>query len=170
MGISIHANALNFMHKTFFISIFVFSISFFANAQVAEILEEDTAFARKFKVEEYFNIDISPEERQHYKEEIEKITDYINKSPADYSAFVNRGAYFSYLGFYVNAIKDYDVALKLNSEVPEAYYNRGVAKSRFLYTYDSCKDIFKASQLGLAQATTSFQNNCKRYTALLIKN
>lgn len=158
------------MAKRGFLSVFFLIFSFVATAQVTTILDSDTAFARKFKVEEYFNIDISVEERQHYKMEIEKITEYINKSPADCSALINRGAYFSYLGFYVNAIRDYDAALSLKVDLPEAYYNRGIAKSRYMYTYDSCKDIFKAGELGLEPAKMSFQNNCKRYTALLVKN
>ncbi len=158
------------MSKVLQLSVFSLLISFAAQAQVTNILSADTAFARKFKIDEYFNMDLSPEDRQHYKEEIEKLTQYIDKTPPDCSALVNRGAYFSYLGFYVNAIKDYDAALNLNPNIPEALYNRGIAKSRFLYTYDGCKDIFKSGQLGLTQATTSFQNNCKRYTALLVKN
>ena len=155
--------------KVFQLSIFFLIISFVSKGQVSEILSTDTAFARKFKVEEYFNIDITPEQRQHYKDEIEKLTEYLNKVPQDYSAFINRGAYFSYLGFYVNAIKDYDAALNLKSDLPEALYNRGIAKSRFLYTYDSCKDIYKSSELGLKQASISFENNCKRYTSLMVK-
>jgi tetratricopeptide (TPR) repeat protein len=158
------------MRKVLRLSFCILFIPFAAKAQVTNILSADTAFARKFKIDEYFNMDLSMEDRQHYKEEIEKLSLYIDKTPPDCSALVNRGAYFSYLGFYVNAIKDYDAALNLNPNIPEALYNRGIAKSRFLYTYDGCKDIFKAGELGLAQGVSSFQNNCKRYTALMVKN
>ncbi|MFM7024270.1 MAG: hypothetical protein ACKOXB_14960 [Flavobacteriales bacterium] len=157
------------MKRVLLFSSFLLAISWSASAQVTEILASDTAFARKFKVDEYFNIDLTPEQRQKYKDEIEQLTLYINQQPQDYAAFINRGAYFSYLGFYVNAIKDYDVAIALKNDVPEVYYNRGIAKARFLYTYDSCKDIYKAKELGLTQAVTSFENNCKRYTNLLVK-
>ncbi|MCX6182107.1 MAG: tetratricopeptide repeat protein [Bacteroidetes bacterium] len=157
------------MKRFFHLTIFFLIISAVSKAQVSNILSTDTAFARKFKVDEYFNIDLTPEQRQHYKSEIEKLTEYIEKSPPDCGALINRGAYFSYLGFYVNAIRDYDAALALKSDFPEALYNRGVAKARFLYTFDSCKDIYKAKELGLQVAATSFENNCKRYTALLVK-
>jgi tetratricopeptide (TPR) repeat protein len=137
-------------------------------AQSSAILETDTAFAKQFDVKEYFNVSITPEQRAQYKAEIEKLTAYINVHPTDASAYINRGAYFSYLGFHVNAIKDYDAALKINPSIPEALFNRGLAKARYFYTVDSCKDIYASSQLGLTLAQTSFDKNCKRYTNLIV--
>ena len=137
-------------------------------AQASAILDSDTAFAKQFDVKEYFNVDITPEQRAQYKSEIEKLTVIIAAHPNEASAYINRGAYFSYLGFHVNAIKDYDEALKINNNIPEALYNRGVAKARYFYTVDSCKDIYSSSQLGLNIALASFDRNCKRYTNLIV--
>ncbi len=137
-------------------------------AQAAAILESDTTFAKQFDVKEYFNVDITAEQRTQYKGEIEKLTAIINAQPNETSAYINRGAYFSYLGFHVNAIKDYDTALKINNDIPEALYNRGVAKARYFYTIDSCKDIYASSQLGLEFAKVSFDRNCKRYMNLIL--
>jgi tetratricopeptide (TPR) repeat protein len=140
----------------------------FVFAQASAILESDTAFAKQFDVKEYFNVDITIEQRAQYKSEIEKLTTIINAHPNEASAYINRGANFSYLGFHVNAIKDYDAALKINKDIPEALYNRGVAKARYFYTVDSCKDIYASSQLGLQLAQVSFDRNCKRYTNLIV--
>ena len=148
---------------------FFFLLSLAVRAQVSPILSSDTAFAREFNVSEYFNIDLSSEKREYYKKEIAKFTDDLILYPADYYTYLNRGALFSYLGFYVNAISDYDQALKLKSDIPEAYFNRSIAKARFLYTYDSCIDMRKAIELGLPQAAAAFERNCKRYSAVLPK-
>jgi tetratricopeptide (TPR) repeat protein len=137
-------------------------------AQATAILESDTAFAKQFDIKEYFNVEITPEQRSQYKSEIEKLTVIIAAHPNETSAYINRGAYFSYLGFHVNAIKDYDEALKINKNIPEALYNRGVAKARYFYTIDSCKDIYASAQLGLEFAKVSFDRNCKRYANFIV--
>ena len=153
---------------------FLLILSFFctsvAFSQATAILDTDTAFAKKFEVKEYFNVDITAEQRIQYKNEIEKLTKYLEAHPNEYTAYINRGAYFSFLGVHVNAIKDYDAALAIQNNIPEAIYNRGLAKARYFYTVDSCKDIYSASQLGLAQATATFDRACKRYTSLIVKN
>jgi len=157
------------MRNTLLLIFTLFSIDS-AFSQATAILDIDTAFAKKFDVQEYFNVDITSEQRAQYKNEIEKLTQYLKVHPNEYTAYINRGAYFSFLGFHVNAIKDYDAALAIQNNIPEAIYNRGLAKARYFYTVDSCKDIYTASQLGLTQATTTFDKACKRYTTLIVKN
>ncbi len=144
---------------------FIFLLVQISRAQSASILASDSTFAKAFDINEYFNVDLAPEERQKIKDEIIKLTDVLEKHPNEYSIYINRGANFSYLGFHVNAIKDYDKALELKNDLPEAYYNRGLAKARFFYNVNSCKDIYAAANLGLVQAQTVFDKNCKRYTA-----
>ena len=77
--------------------------------------------------------------------------------------FVNRGVQYAFLGLYPDAISDYNKAIKLDSTIAEAYYNRGIVQSRFAYTKRGCMDIKKAYHLGLTQAKTLYNNKCGLY-------
>lgn len=121
----------------------------------------------EFDIDKYFNPNISDEERALHKKNIQQFTDRIKANPNDVSAYVNRGAYYSYLGLYPQAIKDYDKAIELYPGIPEVWYNRGLAKARFVYTLDACQDLKKAQDLGLAQAKGVIIQNCGRYRAQL---
>ena len=128
---------------------------------------KEEAKTESFDIDKYFNPNISDEERAIHKKNIQQFSDRIASKPSDVSAYVNRGAYFSYLGLYVQAIKDYDKAIELYPGIPEVWYNRGLAKARFVYTLDACKDLKKAQDLGLAQAKGVIIQNCGRYRAKL---
>ena len=72
---------------------------------------------------------------------------------------------------YPDAINDYNRALEIDSLLPEAYYNRGIARGRFRYTKNACIDIYKAYELGLTKAKDLFKDKCGMYqTTLIIKN
>lgn len=128
---------------------------------------EVEAETEEFDIDKYFNPNISDEERALHKKNIQQFTDRIKANPNDVSAYVNRGAYYSYLGLYPQAIKDYDKAIELYPGIPEVWYNRGLAKARFVYSLDACKDLKKAEGLGLAQAKGVIIHNCGRYRAQL---
>lgn len=128
---------------------------------------EAEAETEEFDIDKYFNPNISEEERALHKKNIQQFTDRIKANPNDVSAYVNRGAYYSYLGLYPQAIKDYNKAIELYPGIPEVWYNRGLAKARFVYTLDACKDLKKAQDLGLAQAKGVIIQNCGRYRAQL---
>lgn len=128
---------------------------------------EKEAKTEAFDIDKYFNPNISDEERALHKKNIQQFSDRITSNPKDVSAYVNRGAYYSYLGLYPQAIKDYDKAIELYPSIPEVWYNRGLAKARFVYTLDACQDLKKAQDLGLAQAKGVIIQNCGRHLANL---
>lgn len=122
-----------------------------------------------YDVSDLFNLDLSEAERAQAKAIIEVFTDQIEQDTSDISAYINRGSYWATLGLHVQAIKDYDTALEIDSNQPIIYYNRALSKARFFYTYDACLDLKKARDLGLQQANTLMHQQCGRHMAKLNK-
>ncbi|MAS51721.1 MAG: hypothetical protein CMD20_00815 [Flavobacteriales bacterium] len=121
------------------------------------------------KIEKYYNTGISDSLRDHLKTQIKHMNKYISKDSLNSKAFLQRGIYYSQLGFQVKAIADYDKSLKLDSNEPVAYFNRGLAKARFRYSYDACYDIKKAHNLGIEAAENIYQAYCKMYHSQIEK-
>ncbi len=141
---------------------------------LVQVTEEDTTKAEKtateeYDIEKYFNPNMTDEERALHKQNIQQFTERIEANPSDVAAYVNRGAYYSYLGLYVQAIKDYDKAVEIYPNIPEVYYNRALAKARFVYTLDACMDLKKANELGLPQAKALIDQNCKRHKPAMVE-
>ncbi|MBI34850.1 MAG: hypothetical protein CMP67_05730 [Flavobacteriales bacterium] len=113
------------------------------------------------KIEKYYNTGISDSLRNHYKAQIKLINKYIAKDSLNSKAFLQRGIYYSQLGFQVKAIADYDKSLQLDSNESVAYFNRGLAKARFRYSFDACYDIKKAHSLGIHEAEEIYKSYCK---------
>ena len=73
------------------------------------------------------------------------------------------------LGLHVQAINDYNQALKIDPDQPIIYYNRALSKARFFYTYDACLDLKKSSNLGLLQADKLLNTKCGKHLEQLNK-
>tara|TARA_B110000459_G_C16511589_1_gene448173 strand:+ start:378 stop:842 length:465 start_codon:yes stop_codon:yes gene_type:complete len=129
----------------------------FINAQQTKI---DSA---QSKIQKYYNNDLSDSLRNDYKAKIAHMDKYIAQDSANPKAFLQRGVYYGMLGLSVEAISDYDIAIKLNDNQPIAYFNRALAKARFRYSYDACYDLKKAYILGLDQANEIFNSYCRLY-------
>lgn len=134
----------------------VFSVSLLAQTQ------PDTSVTEKeFDLEQYFNLDLSIEEREAYKSSIKDFTLQLEQDSLNAFLYLNRGAVYSNLGLNPKAIKDYNQAIKLDSTLAEAYYNRGAAKAKFAFTKDACSDFKKAADLGLESAKVIVEQECK---------
>lgn len=120
-----------------------------------------------YDVTDLFNLDLTESEREQAKAIIEVFTEQIKADTSDISAYINRGSYWATLGLHVQAIKDYNLALKIDQDQPIIYYNRALSKARFFYTYDACLDLKKARDLGLQQAGTVLSQKCGRHKAKL---
>ncbi|MAW65738.1 MAG: hypothetical protein CMD18_06035 [Flavobacteriales bacterium] len=121
------------------------------------------------KIEKYFNTGISDSLRSHYKAQIIHMNKYIAKDSLNPKAFLQRGIYYGQLGFQVEAISDYDQSIALDSSGSVAYFNRGLAKARFRYSYDACYDLKKAHSLGIDAAENIYKSCCSLYHSQIDK-
>lgn len=115
---------------------------------------------KQFNLELYFNRTLTDDDRVRLKENIYQYSQQIKNTPEDPKLYVNRGVQYALLGLYPDAISDYNKAVKIDSTIAEAYYNRGIAKARFAYTKGSCLDVKKAALLGLPQGKSLYDNKC----------
>ncbi|GAB4293280.1 MAG: hypothetical protein Kow0068_18410 [Marinilabiliales bacterium] len=116
-----------------------------------------------FDLEKTFNPSLSDSQRTAIKTKIENYNQQIIDDSINAILYLNRGVEYSKLGLYPKAINDYNLCIKYDSLIPEAFYNRGLAKARFRYTKDACKDIKKAYELGLETAKQTYLKNCGLY-------
>jgi len=121
------------------------------------------------KIEKYFNTGISDSLRLHYKAQIIHMNKYIAGDSLNPKAFLQRGIYYGQLGFQVEAISDYDQSIALDSNGSVAYFNRGLAKARFRYSYDACYDLKKAHNLGIDAAEDIYKSCCGLYHSQIDK-
>tara|TARA_B110000211_G_C13997737_1_gene516992 strand:- start:746 stop:1210 length:465 start_codon:yes stop_codon:yes gene_type:complete len=125
--------------------------------------QETVVDSAQTKIEKYYNTGLSDSARADYKAKIVHMDKYIAQDSINAEAFLQRGVYYSFLGLSVNAIEDYDKAIELDSDQPIAYFNRGIAKARFRYTYEACYDFKKSYLLGVTQAAKVYTANCRLY-------
>jgi len=142
--------------KTIFSAIIFLSFSI-VNAQQTKVDSADV------KIEKYYNTGISDSLRAVYKAQVEHMNKYIAQDSLNSKAYLQRGIYYTQLGFMVDAIADYDKAIELDKNESVAYFNRGLAKARFMYTYDACYDLKKALDLGIEQARAPYDYDCRLY-------
>lgn len=120
-------------------------------------------YESRFDLKEYFKISITVAEKKQMKRAIFMFSQQIKTYPKEALNYLNRGAIYATLGFYPDAIDDYNKAIKIDSLFSEAYYNRGLAKARFGFTKHACKDIQKAAELGLGDAVLLSDEKCREY-------
>lgn len=141
-----------------FYTLLLFLFSFgFLSAQQTQV---DSA---QSKIQKYYNNNLSDSLRIDYNAKIAHMDKYIAQDSMNPKAFLQRGVYYGLLGLSVEAISNYDMAIKLNDNQPIAYFNRALAKARFRYSYDACSDLKKAYTLGLDKANEIFNSYCGRY-------
>ena len=122
---------------------------------------------KPFNLELYFNRTLTDSDREQIKQNIYQYSQQIHSTPDDAKIYVNRGVQYALLGLYPDAISDYNKALKLDSTIAEAYYNRGIAKARFAYTKGSCMDVKKSGMLGLPQGKNLYDCKCGLFKSQL---
>lgn len=121
------------------------------------------------QLDKYFNTSLTQDQRQTIYKQIADYSEKIRQAPENPANYINRGVCYAQMGMYPDAINNYNNALKKDSLLPEAYYNRGIARGRFRYTKNACIDIQRAYQLGLTQAKKLFDKKCGMYVDTLAK-
>ena len=74
----------------------------------------------------------------------------IELNPNDAIACYNLGNAYSNKGEVELAIEDYTKAIELNSEFPQSYYNRGIARIRLKEWEKAKSDLIDAKRNGYA--------------------
>ncbi len=120
-------------------------------------------FGQSNSLENQFNKTLTPEQRKSYNDKVQLNSQKIKENPNNYIYYLRRGIAYSYLGLNPDAIKDYNKTIELRPDIPEPYYNRGIARARFRYTKTSCLDIKKAADLGLDNAVMLYKKKCQLY-------
>ena len=80
------------------------------------------------------------------------LSDAITLAPHNAYLYYNRGNLYAIRRDYQRAIADYSQALKLNQDLAEAWFNRGLAKIYAKHVDEGIEDLSKAGELGLYQA------------------
>jgi tetratricopeptide (TPR) repeat protein len=80
------------------------------------------------------------------------LSDAIALAPHNAYLYYNRGNLYAQRRDYQRAIADYSQALKLNQDLAEAWFNRGLAKIYAKHVDEGIEDLSKAGELGLYQA------------------
>ena len=80
------------------------------------------------------------------------LSDAITLAPHNAYLYYNRGNLYAMRRDYQRAIADYSQALKLNQDLAEAWFNRGLAKIYAKHVDEGIEDLSKAGELGLYQA------------------
>jgi len=120
-------------------------------------------YESQFDLKQYFKTSLTITEKKQMKKAIFMFSQQIKTHPDEALNYLNRGAIYATLGYYPDAIDDYNKALKIDSLFPEAYYNRGLAKARFGFTKHACIDIKKAAELGMQDASIILNDKCRDY-------
>ena len=76
----------------------------------------------------------------------------VQLDPNNAYLLYDRGNLYYNQGDYDKAIADYDAAIEVNRNLPEAYCNRGLAKIKSGKKTEGVKDLSKAGELGLYDA------------------
>ena len=98
---------------------------------------------------------------QDYKGAIADYTMAIGINPEFARAYYVRGNAKGKLQDTRGAIADFTMAIELYPNNKEAFYNRGLAKILLGQKDSGCLDFKKAKELGLVQADTEINKNCR---------
>ena len=99
-------------------------------------------------------IDMSQGDNSRFKinQALYDIEQAIKLSPANALLYYNKANILFQQRKYTEAISEYGRALSLNSNLAEAYYNRGLAHMRITHRNEAIADLSKAGELGLYSA------------------
>lgn len=113
-------------------------------------------------LEKFYN-DLPDSLRFEYTNKLNHMNAYIKMDSLNPEAFLERGICYTLLGMHAKSIEDYTSAIGLDSTLSFAYFNRGLARGKFMYSYDACLDMKKSYDLGVNDAGLVLIQECRRY-------
>ncbi|WP_022661005.1 tetratricopeptide repeat protein [Paucidesulfovibrio longus] len=97
--------------------------------------------------DEFFLAGVELDARGRPAEAVEAYTEAIKRCPADYEAFLNRGAAYVLLEQYELAIGDFTEVIRLHPADTDAWYNRGACWTEMGRYAEAVKDYDEALRL-----------------------
>ena len=77
-------------------------------------------------------------------------------------AYYNRAFVKYKLQDFNGAVDDYNMAIQLNPEIPDLYYNRGLLLFFLSQKVAACQDFSKAGELGVTDAYSLIKLYCSQ--------
>lgn len=118
---------------------------------------------QRLSVDSFFNICLTSHQRDSLNKQIAYYTNEITSDSTNQNAYFMRAQTFVALGMQHKAVKDYNKLIKLDSLNPVFYHNRALCRSKYGFTLDACKDLYKAASMGLEQAKNVYARKCGLY-------
>lgn len=91
---------------------------------------------------------------------LHELDQHLIQTPNDAGLHYLRGNTHLILGHREQALEDYSIALHLDSDLAEAYFNRGLAHLLFLDPTSACFDLEQAGELGYQRAYEKIKFFC----------
>eukprot|EP00347_Sterkiella_histriomuscorum_P006605 403352130 len=82
-----------------------------------------------------------------FQEGLKRLSNVVSKIPDDIEVYIQRGQVYQDMGNHQFAVKDFNKALELNSEKPEAFYYRGISKMKSKLYYEALEDFQRSKNL-----------------------
>jgi protein O-mannosyl-transferase len=92
---------------------------------------------------------------------MEAYTLAIQKNPEHFLAYNNRGILLGSLGYFEEALVDFNTVLKLKPDYAEGWYNRGILLYQAGRNNEACNDWRRAAKLGAAHAEDAYRRYCQ---------
>jgi tetratricopeptide (TPR) repeat protein len=121
-------------------------------------------------LEAYLNRGLTRKMLGDYDGALEDINKVLSKDPENPTLYKSRADLYLLFGEQDLALQDYTLAIDLNDNYAEAYYNRGLA---LLLRFDrkaGCEDLTRAEQLGFETATEKKKYFCSKNIDLPLIN
>lgn len=104
-----------------------------------------------------------------YDGAIKDYTTAYEKNPKYAEALRQRGYLKKEMGYFKAALADYDLALKVDSNLANAYVNKAVVLDTLGQTEEACKNYKKAFELGITDVAGILYNLCDSNLIILQK-
>jgi len=124
---------------------------------------------QRLSVDSFFNRNLTSHQRDSINRLIAYYTKLIASDSLNQQAYFERAKLYVDLGMQHKAVRDYSRLVLIDSLNPIYFYNRAICRSKYGFTLDACKDIFKAAQMGLMQAQDVYRRKCGLYKSQIEK-
>jgi len=102
-------------------------------------------------------------ENGKFDEAIELLSKVIDHDPRDLGALIHRGLFYKKKNNYIEALSDYDVVIKFETEIAEVYHNRGNLRVMIKDLKGALEDFNEALSVDENLAKTYFNRGVLKF-------